>query len=106
MNNFDIIYKILHILEKAMDVEDFDVSLISADALKISDKRWCSIMEMLGDNGYVKGASVKYSIDGTPLVNMGNIRITLQGLEYLSELSLMKKAANIAKGIKESIPGL
>lgn len=32
--------------------------------------------------------------------------ITLKGLEYLSENTLMKKSANIVKGIKETVPGL
>jgi len=32
--------------------------------------------------------------------------ITLKGLEYLEENTLMKKAANLAKGIKDTIPGL
>ena len=30
--------------------------------------------------------------------------ITLKGLEYLAENSFMKKAANLAKGIKDIIP--
>ena len=38
MNNFTIIYKILKALEKAMDLEKFDLSTISPDILKISDK--------------------------------------------------------------------
>ena len=32
--------------------------------------------------------------------------ITLQGLEYLQENSLMKKAAAFAKGVKEIVPGI
>ena len=32
--------------------------------------------------------------------------ITLKGLEYLEQNGLMKRAANIAKGIKSTIPGL
>ncbi|WP_302804344.1 YjcQ family protein [Eubacterium callanderi] len=32
--------------------------------------------------------------------------MTLKGLEYLADNTLMKKAANILKGIKETIPEL
>lgn len=32
--------------------------------------------------------------------------ITLQGLEYLQENSLMKKAAAFVKGVKEIVPGI
>nr|DAL96676.1 MAG TPA: YjcQ protein [Caudoviricetes sp.] len=32
--------------------------------------------------------------------------ITLKGLEYLSDNTLMKRAANVMKGIKEVVPGL
>ena len=41
-----------------------------------------------------------------PKVALTRPEITLKGLEYLEENSLMKKAANLAKGIKETIPGL
>lgn len=33
-------------------------------------------------------------------------RITLKGMEYLSENTFMKKAANLVKGIKDTIPGM
>lgn len=39
-------------------------------------------------------------------IKFDNVQITLKGLEYLSENSLMKKVANIAKSIKETIPGI
>ena len=32
--------------------------------------------------------------------------MTLKGLEYMSENTMMKKAANLLNGIKESVPGL
>lgn len=104
MDNFRILYKILHILEKAMDVEEFDSSSISAESLKISEARWSSLLEMLSDEGYVKGLHVSRSLDGQTLVSVFNPRITLKGLEYLQENSLMKKAANLAKGVAEIIP--
>lgn len=106
MDNFKIIYRILRTLEQSMDLEEFDKSLISAEALGISENRWRALMEMLLEEGYVKGAVAVKSIYSTGIKIGPDFGITLKGLEYLNENSFMKKAANFAKGIKESVPGL
>lgn len=106
MDNFKIIYRILRILEQSLDLDEFNRSLISADTLEISENRWKAIMEMLLDEGYIKGAVVLRSIGGSGIKIGPDISITLKGLEYLNDNSFMKKAANIAKGIKDTIPGL
>lgn len=106
MDNFRIIYKILKVLEQAMDLDEFNPEEISAERLGISENRWRAIMEMLSESGYVKGVSVIKSIGGSSLRLRSDFGITLKGLEYLDDNTFMKKAANIAKGIKESIPGL
>ena len=90
--NIKIIYKILKTLEVAMDYDDFDLEQISADVLKISE--------------FVQGVSVKYVGDGDVLVSVNSPRVTLKGLEYLNENSLMKRAHNAAKGIKDVLPGV
>lgn len=59
---------------------------------------------MLACEGYVAGISVKRGITGEVLVSSSNVRITLKGLEYLSENTFMKKVSNIAKGISDFIP--
>lgn len=104
MDNFKSIYRILRILEKAMDLDEFDTSQISPEALKLSEARWCALMEMLSDEGYIKGIKITRSVDGQILASQSNMRITLKGLEYLNENSLMKKAANLAKGVSDLIP--
>lgn len=38
------------------------------------------------------------------MMSIGRLRLTLKGLEYLEENSLMKRAYRAAKGIKELIP--
>ena len=104
MDNFRIIYRVLRYLEKAMDYDEPDFSCISAEALKLSDQRWVAIMRMLAVEGYVEGLSVKQSIDGETVVSVSIPRITLKGLEYLQENSLMQKAAKLAKGVADLIP--
>lgn len=103
MDNFRVIYRILRYLEKAMDYEEADVDFISASALGITEQRWLAIMEMLVKENYVSGISVKRSVDGDACLSVSDIRITMKGLEYLQENSLMQKAANLAKGIAEII---
>lgn len=103
MDNFKVIYRILRYLEKAMDLEEVDTDRISAEALKISEQRWISIIEMLVKDRYIDGVLIKRSSDGYTEVSFSDLRITLRGLEYLQENSLMKKAADLAKGIVDVI---
>lgn len=103
MDNFRTIYRILHYLETAMDYDEPDMDRISAKTLGITDNRWIAIMEQLVSYGYIDGVSVKRSADGAVTISECNPRITIDGLEYLAENSLMRKAANMAKGIVEII---
>lgn len=108
MDNFTVIYKILKALEQAMDYDEFDISMISCERLNISYQRWEKILIMLAKGGYIDGVVFdQCSGDYNPKLEKP-IRpvITLKGLEYLSENTLMKRVANIAKGIKETVPGL
>lgn len=58
---------------------------------------------MMVDAGYIKG--VRVYTDCTDEINIEDegIRITLKGLEYLSENSIMQRFYNIAKGVKDLI---
>ena len=104
MDNFKIIYKILSVLEKSMDLENVDIERISSNNLGISQQRWNKYMEMLFDAGYIKGVSIKKYTDGEMRVDIESIRITLKGLEYLSENSIMQRMYNVTKGITDLIP--
>lgn len=104
MDNFKTIYRILRYLEKAMDYDEADMDFISASALGLSERRWTAIMEMLVKEGYIDGLTVTRSRDGDVVLSVNDPRITLRGLEYLNENSLMQKAAKLAKGIADMIP--
>lgn len=108
MDNFSIIYKILKALEKAMDYDEFDTKTISHERFGIPYQRWEKILIMMVRSGYIEGVIFDQTLgDYSPhIVEPIQPVITLKGLEYLSENTLMKKAANIAKGIKETVPGL
>ena len=104
MDNFKYIYRILKILEKSMDLEEFDMELIGYKELDISKLRWSRIVSMLKEQEYIQGIDVWYSLDQDyPRVKLVIPEITLNGLEYLNENSMMKKVYNAAKGIKELI---
>lgn len=104
MDNFKYIYRILKILEKSMDLEEFDMELIGYKELDISKIRWSRIVSMLKEQEYIQGIDVWYSLDQDyPRVKLVRPEITLNGLEYLNENSMMKKVHNAAKGIKELI---
>ena len=87
-----------------MDLEKFNPDSISPEALKISDERWNKYMEMLLDAGYIKGVKIQKYVAGGTSVDIDDIRITLKGLEYLSENSIMQKMYKTAKGITDLIP--
>lgn len=106
MDNFKAVYKILSTLEKSMDLPEVDLNAIDHNALEISKERWCRYIEMMLDVGYIKGASIKRDISGNMRVECNDLRITLKGLEYLQENSIMQRMYNAAKGIKEIIPGV
>lgn len=104
MDNFSIIYKILKALEAAMDLPEFEIEQISNEVFNISSERWSRYIEMMVDMGLIKGVRVYNDITGGIRVEDNDIRITLKGLEYLTENSIMQKMYKIAKGIKEITP--
>lgn len=104
MDNFKTIYRILRYLEKAMDYDSADLDFISSTHLGITENRWTVIMGLLAREGYIDGIRIKRSVDGEVIVSVYSPRITLKGLEYLKENSLMQKAANLAKGVADFMP--
>lgn len=107
MEDFSVIYKILNALHKSMDCDEFDMDLISPERLGISRNRWLYIIRMLAERGYVEDLNVTIGADGGFSFSPGGRpRLTLSGLEYLEENSLMKRAYRLAKGIKDVLPGM
>ena len=103
-DNFKCIYKILRTLEKALDYENIDLEEIGHERLEISKERWMKYLEMMLDMGLIKGIEFKTYVDGgTGVVNDG-IRITLKGLEYLSENTIMQRFYKAAEKAVKFIP--
>ena len=98
MNNFKYLYKILKVMERTLYDESFDVFEIQHEALKISEKYWTELMIILAKNDYIEGVTVFSNLGVPEYVKLINPKITLKGLEYLEENSLMKKAAELVMG--------
>lgn len=102
---FKLIYKILNTLRKALKVEEFDPNEISAATLGISEAYWSRLMKMLVDNDYIEGIRAVHTLSSdVPQIAIGNIQITLRGLEYLEDNTLMKRVANTLKGLNDINP--
>ena len=100
MEQFKQIYRILSILHKAMDLEEWDSKLLSPEALGISLPMWARLMAMLLKEGYITGREEWGTFDvGYPKVKLMRPEITLKGLEYLEENGLMKKAGEMLKEV-------
>lgn len=108
MDNFATIYKILNVLDRHKGDEEFDSAQISAETLGISHRDWEQLLIELQRNGYVDGVLYERTMsDKYPhVVEPVYPRITLRGMEYLSENTLMKKAGRVLCGIKDMTPGL
>lgn len=106
MDNFKAIYKILTSLEAQMDLEKVNPDLFSPEILSVSKERWNKYIEMMADTGYIKGVRIFKSATGETIVKCEEIQITLKGLEYLQENTVMRKIYNAARGVKEVLPGI
>lgn len=107
MEELNIIYRILKYLQKSLDCDEFNPEGISPERLHISRSKWQKLLIMLQDEGYIKGLVYDRTFDeySPQIEEPVSPVITLEGLEYLSENSTMRKMGRIGKGIKDSIPG-
>lgn len=104
MNDFKVIYKILKILQESLEYEELDMDRLSAEALGVTETYRKGLFRMLYQDGLIDGVTIKHYINSgsqTILINPYRLCITMKGLEYLRENSMMKKCANLAKGIAE-----
>lgn len=94
MDNFKIIYKILRELEKNMGDEGFCIETVSAEKMKISFEKWEQLLILMQEEGYIKGLVL--SSDTTSMyrhiAEPIKPQITIKGLEYLADNSMMAKA--------------
>lgn len=102
-----IMYKILSYLYSCMKKgEDADESKLRWDSPLVGcvpQRYWERIMEQLASKGLVGGVSVR-SFDGEPQVLMDKPYVTMDGVEFLMENSMMSKAKQFLQDVKASVP--
>lgn len=106
MDNFKAVYRILSELEKAMDDRECDISKFDHEQLGVSYNRWIKYIQMMQEAGYIEGAEIKINLYDDILFDGSEMEITLKGLEYLTENSIMQRMYKTAKKIKDITPGL
>ena len=105
MEDFRIIYRILKFLRDSMDFEEFDSEGFTSERFGTNDNRFHALLIQLDKAGYIEGLHVtRYIRSGIQIQSPIDVRVTLKGLEYLNENSLMKQAASLARGIKDVLP--
>ena len=102
-DNFKCIYRILKSLEEELDSLTFDINKISPNELGISEARWAKYIEMMLDVGYIKGIRVYYDVKEELEVDNQGIKITLKGLEYLSENTIMQRMYKTFMNFKDAV---
>ncbi len=104
MDNFRVIYRILRYIERSMDCEEFDEEHFTAACFGVTETRFFYLLAALVADGYVVGIRCEEVAAGR-YVMLISPQLTLAGMEYLAENTMMKKAYRLAKGIKDITPG-
>lgn len=105
MDNFSVIYKILKYIERNMDCEEFDEEHFTAEFFNVSDTRFFFLLKALILDHYVSGIRCEEVPTGRT-ISIISPHLTLGGMEYLANNTMMRKAYRLAKGVKEITPGL
>ena len=102
-----VMYKILSYLYKCLKAgERADMRMVSAGALGINEAYWSSIIEELVANGYVKGYRVNEHPALPRVITPVNPSITMAGVEFLQENSMMRRAYEFLRDAKDALPFL
>ena len=105
-NYFNVAYKILLYLKYCYENgTDVNPDVLSPDNIGISEKQFVLTLQMLLEAGYIKGVSLKSTIQGPTIIcNIQNTYATSSGLQYLVENSMMTKAYKVSKEVRDWIP--
>lgn len=79
-----------------LDIEEFNVTCINNHVLGISKTKCLAYMEMLIDEGYIKGYEITYLVCGETITK-DVPRITLKGAEYLQGNGIIQHMYRAAK---------
>jgi len=94
-----LIYKILKTLLKYAGRQDFDNEMISAKKLGVCYDEWSYIMILLQKKGYVDGVIYTQTMSQRfpEVVSIEQVGITIEGIEYVENNSVMQKVGELLK---------
>ena len=92
------IYNILKAFEMQLDNEEFNLEILDYELFHISKTRYIHYLQMLLDAGYIDGIKIIQMSDKHFEPKAYSPTITLKGLEYLAENSMMRKVSKLLKG--------
>lgn len=100
---FGDLLKILRRFEKCLDKEGFDETLLKD--LKLSPVRMKNYLEMLDETGYISGIVInEYIGEENPYsIDYDNARITIDGLKFLAENTVLAKSYRLIKGVTDIV---
>ncbi len=97
---YGIIWQILNELDLALDLKEWNPQEeLTAKKFKITENRFYRYIEMLQDAGYVKGAVIREDLTGGKDIDLTDLTISLDGIQFLLENSTMHKIAEFAEKI-------
>ena len=103
-----IVYKILaYLYVQLKDGDDVDSKIISYNGslFNIPEKYWTYIIAHLCQDGYIENVTIKKPWENVSVIeNIDDIQITPKGIDYLLNNSLLEKAKEFLKDIKEITP--
>lgn len=85
--------------------EKVDGNAVSPDKLGISPRYWISVLSMMTDEGYIKGVRFSETLGNIYEADLRDASITIKGIEMLENNTMMAKARDFIKGLKEIVPG-
>ena len=102
---FTVAYKVLSYLKFCYENgQTPDPNVLNADTFNVSKVQFGNTLEMLSDHGYISGIQFHSTKMGKTYSSLLNLKITIEGLQYLAENSMMKKAYRIFKEVKDWLP--
>lgn len=106
---FKIVYAILvELYDAKKNGTKVALDAIHPERFGIPVSYWMDIMEELLEAGYIGGFSISSTKTGRYFSSnwSDDIKITMAGIQYLQENSKMKQMYNMAKEVRDWIPGV
>jgi hypothetical protein len=102
---FMVAYKILSYLRHCYETDDTpSPDVLNGAMVNISQLQFVRTLKKLNAAGYIEGLHIVHTKDGDLIGGINQLSITIEGLQYLSENSMMRKAYNTAKEFRDWLP--